>query len=233
MTTSHRRRRNRHWQRVLPLPCLTLSLLLFSCAGEDQGAATPSASAEWPFFNHDHANSRANAAETKLAPDTVSGLVPRWRFDGLSAVTSTPAVVGGVAYFGDWSGVFHAVRASDGTEIWNQKLGSPIRPSPLVAGDRVYTPESNGKLHALNRDAGDIIWSATLDTQPLISIDSSPVLADHTIVIGIASFEQGIKKTDYAFRGGISPTSGCGTGTFCPNMFGKSYSIRPLSPGRT
>ena len=158
---------------------------------------------EWPYFNHDHQNSRANPAETKLSPDNVTGLAPRWRFDGLSGVTSTPAVVDGVVYFGDWSGVFHAVRTSDGTEIWNQTLGSPIRPSPLVAGDRVYIPESNGMLHALKRDSGDIIWSTALDTQPLISIDSSPALADHTIVIGIASFEQAINKTDYSFRGNI------------------------------
>jgi polyvinyl alcohol dehydrogenase (cytochrome) len=165
--------------------------------------ATEGVADEWPSFNHDHENSRANTAETTLSPDTVSGLVPRWRVEGLSGVTSTPAVVDGVVYFGDWSGVFHAMRTSDGTEIWHQKVGSAIRPSPLVAGDRVYIPESNGTLHALNRDTGDIVWSAALDTQPLISIDSSPVLAGDTIVIGIASFEQAINKTDYSFRGSI------------------------------
>jgi len=45
-------------------------------------------------------------------------------------------------------------------------------------------------LYALSRDTGDIVWSAPLDTQPLLSIDSSPVLAGNTIVIGVASFEQ-------------------------------------------
>ncbi len=166
-------------------------------------AAARNASDEWPVFNHDHQNTRANAAEKQISPRNVARLAPRWRFDGLSAVTSTPAVVGGTVYFGDWSGVFHALRTSDGTELWNRTLGSAIRPSPLVAGDRVYIPESNGKLHALNRDTGDIIWSATLDTQPFISIDSSPVLAGDTLVIGVASFEQGINKTDYSFRGNI------------------------------
>src|SRR5438093_896485 len=106
------------------------------------------------------------------AVDTL--LAPRWRVDGLSAVTSTPAVVKGVVYFGDWSGVVHARRASDGTELWSRQLGSAIRPSPLVTRDRVYVPESNGQLHALRRDTGDIVWSAVLDTQPLLSIDSSP-----------------------------------------------------------
>src|SRR4029453_4902863 len=118
-------------------------------------------------------------------------------------VTGTPVVVDGVVYFGDWSGGFHAVRTSDGSEIWKRQLGSAIRPSAVVGGDRVYAAESNGKLHALKRDSGDIVWTATLDTQPFPSIDSSPVLAGDTIVIGIASFEQGILKPDYTFRGNI------------------------------
>jgi polyvinyl alcohol dehydrogenase (cytochrome) len=157
----------------------------------------------WPSFNHDLENSRANSAEKTLNPETVRGLVPRWRIDGLSAVTSTPAVVDGVIYFGDWSGVFHAVRAADGTEVWSRKLGSAIRPSPLVDGDRVYTPESDGKLHALRRDTGEIVWSAVLDTQPFVAIDSSPILAEGTIVIGVSSYETGIKLPDYTFRGSI------------------------------
>jgi outer membrane protein assembly factor BamB/lysophospholipase L1-like esterase len=159
--------------------------------------------ADWPELNHDPQNSRANTAETRISPDDVGRLVPRWRVDGLSAVTGTPAVVDGVVYFGDWSGVLHARRASDGTELWSHTFGSAIRPAPLVAGDRVYAPESNGTLHALRRDTGDVVWTTALDTQPLLSIDSSPIVAGDTIVIGVASFEQVIRKPDYSFRGSI------------------------------
>lgn len=158
---------------------------------------------EWPVFNHDDRNTRANAAERRISPKNVGRLVARWRIDGLSAVTGTPTVVGGVVYFGDWTGIVHAVRTSDGTEVWNRKLGSAVRPSPLVAGDRVYAPESNGLLHALDRKTGAIVWTTPLDRQPLLSIDSSPVMAGTTIVLGVASFEQGIRKTDYTFRGSI------------------------------
>src|SRR5262249_5402167 len=136
---------------------------------------------EWTVVNHDHRNSRANTAEKSISPDNVAQLVPRWRVDGLSAVTSTPAVVAGVVYFGDSSGAVHALRTADGTEVWKRQLGSAVRPSPLVTGDRVYAPESNGTLHALDRVTGEIVWSAPLDTQPLLSIDSSPVLAGDTI----------------------------------------------------
>src|SRR5690348_748124 len=60
---------------------------------------------DWPVVNHDRSNTRANTAERKLSPRDVARLTPRWRVDGLSGVTSTPAVVGGVVYFGDWGGV--------------------------------------------------------------------------------------------------------------------------------
>jgi outer membrane protein assembly factor BamB/lysophospholipase L1-like esterase len=158
---------------------------------------------EWPVLNHDHANSRNNIGETTLTRDNVAELAPRWRFDGLSAVTSTPAAVDGVVYFGDWSGVFHALRASDGTELWNRKLGQRITPSPLVAGDRVYTSESSGNFFALDKATGETVWTVDLDTQPNASIDSSPVLAGHTIVIGISSYETALRLADYTFRGSI------------------------------
>jgi outer membrane protein assembly factor BamB/lysophospholipase L1-like esterase len=157
----------------------------------------------WPAVNLDAKNSRSNTAEDTLAPDNIGGLAPRWRVDGISGVTSTPAVVDGVAYFGDWSGVLHAVRTSDGTELWSRRAGSAIRASPLVARDRVYAPESNGILHVFDRVTGDPLWTAPIDRQPFVSIDSSPVLAGDTIVIGVESFEQVIRRPDYMFRGNI------------------------------
>src|SRR5439155_8047954 len=87
---------------------------------------------DWPVSNHDHRNTRDNPAERALSARTVGGLVPRWRVDGLSGVTGTPAVVDGVVYFGDWSGVFHAVHTADGKEIWTRTLGQGINPAPLV-----------------------------------------------------------------------------------------------------
>src|SRR5262245_56050818 len=186
-----------------------IQAFLVECTGgvavalEGGELSTCAAAADWPVYGHDHRNSRTNPVASTISPDNVARLGARWNIAGLSAVTSTPAVVDGTVYFGDWSGMFHAVRANDGTEIWSRSLGSPIRPSPLVAGDRVYTPVSNGNFYALRRDTGDVVWMAPLDTQPLLSIDSSPTLAGDTIVMGVASFEQGIRKTDYTFRGNV------------------------------
>ena len=193
-----RRARPSRW--ILQLFGLTVFVL--SCSDNPNGG-TPAAVDEWSVYSHDHQNSRTNPAEDKISPANVARLTPRWRIEGLFGVTSTPAVVDGTVYFGDWSGVFHAVRASDGTEIWKQTLGTQIAPAPLVAGDRVYSPESSGNLFAMDRASGAVIWKTKLDTQPFVNIDSSPILAGNTIVIGIEGFEQVIKKSDYSFRGNI------------------------------
>ena len=193
--------RRRRWALALSLPLLSL-LFLSACSDGGGGGSTAVADA-WPSYSHDLQNSRTNPAEKKISAGNVGHLAARWRIDGLPGETGTPAIVNGTAYFGDWGGVFHAVRTSDGSEIWNHKLGQQIAPAALVSGDRVYTPESGGNLFALSRDTGDIIWMTKLDTQPFVNIDSSPALAGNTIVIGIESFEQVLKKADYSFRGSI------------------------------
>src|SRR5215475_1366434 len=93
----------------------TLALLGSACS-DGGGGSTSATSSAWSSFNHDPQNSRSNPAEKTLSPANVHRLAPRWRVEGLSAVTSTPAVVDGVVYFGDWSGVFRAVRSEDGAE---------------------------------------------------------------------------------------------------------------------
>lgn len=159
--------------------------------------------AGWPALNRDPANSRANPYETAIPPGDVALLTPRWNVSGLSAVTGTPTVVDGVVYFGDWSGGVHARRADDGSELWHRTFPSAVRAAVMVAGERVYAAESGGTLHALRRDTGADVWAIPLDSQPLLSIDSSPIMAGGTIVIGVASFEQGIRKPDYSFRGNV------------------------------
>jgi polyvinyl alcohol dehydrogenase (cytochrome) len=110
---------------------------------------------QWRVFGHDHANTRDAATETKLSPTNVSGLQPAWRMDGLTGQTSTPAVVDGVVYFGDWTGKVHAVRAADGRPVWERQFNTDqINDSPLVTDDTVYVADGEANFHALDRSTG-------------------------------------------------------------------------------
>ena len=80
--------------------------------------ASPGEVGAWPAFGYDTDNSRNNADENIVTADNVGGLVERWRIDDIEGVTSTPVVLDGVVYFGDWNGAAHAVSIADGSTIW-------------------------------------------------------------------------------------------------------------------
>src|SRR5262249_4182292 len=152
------------------------SLLLIACSGPPSTSSpaatggpsgsgtltaspgTTSAAAadpQWPVFGHDHANSRNNSTDPVINPTSVAGLKEAWRIDGLTGQTSTPAVVGGVVYFGDWTGKMHAVKADDGQPVWDRQFTTDqINDSPLVTADTVYVADGNANFHALDRTTG-------------------------------------------------------------------------------
>jgi polyvinyl alcohol dehydrogenase (cytochrome) len=155
----------------------------------------------WSSYGLDPFNSRAKGDESVLAPANVGCLVPRWTVEGLAAVTSTPAVVDGVAVFGDWDGVVHAVDARTGAESWATDVGVEVNDSPLVAEGTVWVGDAEGMLHALDFETGSVLWSVELDPHLQARIYSSPVLADGTLLVGVASVELAMVLEDYTFRG--------------------------------
>lgn len=132
----------------------------------------------------------------------MSGLRPRWSWSG-GSVTSTPAIVGGVVYFSDWTGRLMARRASDGTEVWTTKLqNGMLSGSPYVSADTVYSAGDGSVVHAVDRATGALRWSRTVETTPNNRIWSSPVVAGGTLLIGAASY-QVWEPAFPAFRGAV------------------------------
>jgi outer membrane protein assembly factor BamB len=189
-----------------PLLCLAPVLLMVlgsvpGCGDDDSGGGASSASTSWSAYNLDDQNSRHNQVERELSRDTVAGLKPLWRIGLQNGLTGTPAVVDGIVYFNDWDGNLYAVRADDGEVVWRQKISSG-RSSVLVDGDRLYVTNDE-ELHARNLADGEPIWTARLDTHPATLIDSSPVIVDGLIIIGVAGFELVLQREDYTFRGSV------------------------------
>src|SRR5262245_37411514 len=73
----------------------------------------------WRSYGYDTANSRS--AGSNITPANVATLHEKWRIDGIDGVTSTPAVMDGVVYFGAWDGSVRAVDADDGTPRWTRQ----------------------------------------------------------------------------------------------------------------
>jgi len=156
----------------------------------------------WAGFGLDDANSLWISESASSFARMADGLKPAWTFSE-SAVTGTPAIVDGVAYFGDWSGTLHAVDLDSGKERWAAEHERPrdiITGSPLVTAKRVFVADLAGYLHAVDRSTGKSIWSVALEPGlASAAIFSSPVEAEGRIIIGTVSMVPGIG----GFRGSV------------------------------
>jgi polyvinyl alcohol dehydrogenase (cytochrome) len=166
------------------------------------GSTVEAGGADWTQFGHDLANSRLNPEEDQITAGTAADLAEAWSLDGVVGVTSTPTVVDGVAYFGDWTGAVHAVDPVTGAEQWATPLGGSVIGSIPVDGDALYA-SSGVTLYRLDRATGEVEWEATTHDHPFAMISASPVVADGLVVQGVASGEVTFPQEDYTFRGSI------------------------------
>ena len=128
--------------------------------------------------------------------DAASGRV-LWshRVEGAKKDRDT-AFGGGVSVSGDkvfattGYGVAVALNASNGAQVWNVRLGGPLRGAPAVEGDRVYVMSQDNQLFALNAATGETLWDATgtAEQAGLLSA-GAPAIALDTVVVGFSSGE--------------------------------------------
>lgn len=166
--------------------------------------APPGAVGAWPAFGYDRDNSRTNAGEGIVTADNVGGLVERWRVDDIEGVTSTPVVLDGIAYFGDWTGAVHAVSIADGSPVWKTQLNDQsIMSSVAVEGDAVYIA-TNSRLFKVDRATGATQWEVTTSPNPIAITPATPVVVDDRVILGVASGELMIAREKYSFRGSVT-----------------------------
>lgn len=157
----------------------------------------------WPSTGFDPAGSRANPQETTITRDTVGSLAPVWSLDGLGGMSSTPAVVDGVVYLGDWNGTVHALDAASGASRWTADIGQTIMGSPTVDGDDIFVAGSS-TLVRLDRASGLQRWTVPTSDHPIAISPASPVVVGDVVVQGVASGELMIPRDTYTFRGTVA-----------------------------
>jgi outer membrane protein assembly factor BamB len=173
------------------LPALSaclLALLLFPAAGRSE---------DWPKYHRDILNS-GNSAESGISSANVSTLKEKWHFLAGGEISASPAVatVNGVStvFIGDWSGVFYALNAVTGRQLWSFSI-APCAPycriasSPAVVNGVVYFGAADATLYAVNAATGRLVWKRNLaDPHAGYEVWSSPAVDSHgTIYVGLAS----------------------------------------------
>nr|MBN2276295.1 PQQ-binding-like beta-propeller repeat protein [candidate division Zixibacteria bacterium] len=91
-----------------------------------------------------------------FAIDRGSGLVV-WDRKFEYPIWTTPALDDGCLYLGDNGGIFRALKASDGSTLWEFESGGVIRGSAIVAGDYVLFPSLDRFLYCLDKQTGHLV----------------------------------------------------------------------------
>ncbi|MGH2501512.1 MAG: PQQ-binding-like beta-propeller repeat protein, partial [Ktedonobacterales bacterium] len=85
---------------------------------------------------------------------------------------AAPLVANGVIYVGTTSGTVYALRASDGSHLWQYKAPNPVTSMPALLDGALYFGDDSGKLYALHASDGALAWAVSLDN----SINASPAI---------------------------------------------------------
>src|SRR3974377_2075340 len=114
------------------LACLILIAMATSVTSAQQTRSSlspvrgPGSNVDWAQFNFDAAHDGYNPYQTILSPANVGDVTLKWSYvPSGGAVEGSPAVVGGVVYFGVENTFSHAyyavnaVNANTGSIIWN------------------------------------------------------------------------------------------------------------------
>jgi outer membrane protein assembly factor BamB len=89
--------------------------------------------------------------------DRTSGRL-RWRWRSGSPIESSPIIVDGVDYFGDWNGEMYALDLQRHRLKWRRDLGAKITSSAAIAGGRLFIGDYDGRLWALSPATGATRW---------------------------------------------------------------------------
>ena len=162
---------------------------------------------DWPKFGKDLAND-SHSAEGGISSKNVTSLQSKWTFNSGSEISVTPviATIAGkhVAYFGSWSGVFYAVDAVSGTQLWTftvDYVGGKCVSTPTtycrigstaavdVANNLVFFGCYNGYLYAVNATTGKLVWKVLTGDSIVDGYEvwASPAVYNGMVLIGTSS----------------------------------------------
>ncbi len=129
----------------------------------------------WSMFRHDVSRTGGSSVISTAPAGTV-----KWTFKASGQVTSSPTVVGGIAYFGSRDHNFYAVDAATGKEKWVFTAGSWIESTPTVVDGVVYVGSNDGFFYALDAATGKEIWRY----ETRYAVKSSAAIADNSVYFG-------------------------------------------------
>lgn len=156
---------------------------------------------DWNMYLYDPPHSSHVSAGSAIDVATVTSLQPAWTLSTKALMAAATTVSNGILYVGDWKGNFYAIRADDGTILWQQFVGKAAKPpNPLcqpaigvtaqatVNGDVVYVGGGDSAVYALDITTGNQLWRVPLaDPASGSYLWSSLTLFHNSLYVGVSS----------------------------------------------
>ncbi|XVF16532.1 hypothetical protein REPUB_Repub10bG0039900 [Reevesia pubescens] len=179
-------------------------------------------SQNWLNHGGDLYNRRYAEKETRISPETVSRLRLKWEFYAGKDITATPAIFNGTLYFPSWNGNIYAVKASDGSLVWEKNLHeltglngtgfisnvnwTVARATPTIADDLLIIGISGPAIViAVERLTGELVWSTKLDNHAAGVITMSGTYYKGYFYVGTSSQEESLSiEQCCTFRGSFA-----------------------------
>jgi polyvinyl alcohol dehydrogenase (cytochrome) len=139
--------------------------------------------------------------ETMISPSSAASMHFAWRVTLPGAIASSPTVVAGKLYVGDWEGNEWELEAATGAAVTSVNLGTTppgacdppiqgITSAPAFSRGKIFLAGGDDSFYALNAETLQVLWKAKLgDNSPEVGYYgwSSPSVADELVYQGIAS----------------------------------------------
>lgn len=135
-------------------------------------------------------------AEGLISAFKVSDGQRLWQVEPDGLDTGGGLLGGGLAYNSGWlfaalsSGEVLGLNATNGTEIWRQRLALPLRAAPTVAQGRLIVVSADNQLYALDGQTGRPTWrhAGFFEGTGLLG-GPSPAVSDGVVVVPYSSAE--------------------------------------------
>ena len=183
------------------LDTATLAAKPFTCTGKaarfDPGDLPPFTS--WGL---DGANSHAIPDSVAgLNRANVAGLKLKWAhaFPNVINAQSQPALGGGAIFVGSADGTVYALDRETGCTRWTYSAPAAVRTGIVIeswragakrAAPRLYFGDAFGNVRVLDAATGREVWSRKVEDHPATVLTGTPTLADGTLYVPVASFEE-------------------------------------------
>lgn len=163
-------------------PAVAAGLVYFgSLDGNFYAVDTTNGKVKWQF---------QTGGERRFTAPGIHGAMPRTESmpDPFDVFLSSPAVEGGIVYFGSGDHNVYALDAQTGSLKWKFATGNVVHASPAIAGGVVYIGSWDRYLYALDAQSGALLWKFQTGDDTVIynqiGIASSAAVAGGSVFFG-------------------------------------------------